>query len=121
MLVCSGGDIGEDIGEDKQLTMAVASEEEIAISKKFARDAYLACTFLLHDDRNRYGTLIEDLVTDFVQGQDHYPRTVTSAYNLLIQWKQKAQNLLRALSVLGNSGIGRGRRDYTCQHWGETR
>ncbi len=79
-MVYSGGDIGTDIGlaekalASKDLTMQTASSEKIEISKSFARDAYLACAFLLGSDGNRYGKLIEDLENDFIQGQDRYPQ-----------------------------------------------
>ncbi len=74
----------------KDLTMQTASSKEIEISKSFARDAYLACAFLLGSDCNRDGKLIEDLENDFIQGQDRYPKTVTSAYNSLVHWKQNS-------------------------------
>ncbi len=85
--------------------MKTASKEKLAITKKFARDAYLAYAFLLGADRNQYGKLIKVLGNNFIQGQDRYPKTVTAAYNLLLHWKQNPQNLMRAFGALGNSGI----------------
>ncbi|KAL7559814.1 hypothetical protein ACA910_003978 [Epithemia clementina (nom. ined.)] len=60
-----------------------------------ARDWYLAFAFLAGADRTRYGRLLENLENDFLQGQDRYPKTVTAAYNLLVNWKQDPRNLIR--------------------------
>ncbi len=75
------------------------------ISKSFAKNAHLACAFLLGSDRNRYGKLIEDLENDYSQGQDRYPKTITAAYNLLVHWKQNPQNRIRALGTSVTSGV----------------
>jgi hypothetical protein len=43
-----------------------------------------------------YGKLIEDLENDFIQGQDSYPKILTSAYNLMVNWKQNPNNLMHS-------------------------
>lgn len=39
--------------------------------------------FLLGCDRCRYGKLLDDLVNDFLQDNNHYLTTVVAAYNLV--------------------------------------
>ena len=111
VLMYSGGDIGTDTGlvekalASQGLTMETATVEQLENSRDYAKQAYLACAFLLGADRNRYGKLIEDLENDFIQGQDRYPKTVNTAYNLLIHWKQNPQNLIRTLGTTEAGGI----------------
>jgi hypothetical protein len=42
-----------------------------------------------------YGKLIEDLENDHTQKQDWYPKNNGDVYGLLLNWKQKPQNLMR--------------------------
>jgi phosphoribosylanthranilate isomerase len=58
--------------------------EEIADVKKEAQEQYLAVAFLLNADHVQYRRLIEDLEIDYLQGQGNYPKTVTAAYNVLM-------------------------------------
>ena len=90
-----------NIGVDPGIELLVATELKKNVGlltnaeKKDAQDRYLAVAFLLGSDRSRYGKLIENLENEFLQGRNNYPKTVTSAYNLLINWKQDPRNLLR--------------------------
>jgi hypothetical protein len=81
-----------------------ATAEQAAEAIKNTQDQYLAIAFLLGSDRARYGKLIENLENDHTQGQDRYPKTLTSAYSLLTNWKQDATNHMRFLGP-SNDGI----------------
>ncbi len=102
----------------QELTLITPSEQQITISKDYAKQAYLACAFLLVSDRNQYGKLMEDLGNNFIQGQDQYPKTNIGAYNLLVHWKQNPQNLMRAFGTTTGDGIAFanvGKEDMS--HW----
>jgi hypothetical protein len=104
-----GGSVGRHSGliekalKDMSLTRRNASPGQLQAAEKSAKEAYMACAFLLGSDRKRYGKLIEDLENDHVQRNDKYPKTLVEAYNLLIHWKQDPKHLMR---VLGSSGDG---------------
>jgi hypothetical protein len=52
-------------------------------AKKYTKEKYLACIFVLGADRKRYGRLLENPENDFTQKTDRWPNTITDAYNLL--------------------------------------
>eukprot|EP00978_Attheya_sp_CCMP212_P010678 scaffold25993_cov57-Attheya_sp.AAC.2 len=91
----SGGTIGDEPGvvnmimSKRNLNMAAIPPADLAVITKEAREQCLAMSFLARSDRNWYGQKIEDLENDFLQGQDNYPKTVSTAYSLLINWKQE--------------------------------
>ena len=74
-----GGDLGIDQGlinhtfatanpvvnRDKKATPAT-----MEAAKKYAREQYLACAFMLGADRKRYGKLLENLENDYTQKND---------------------------------------------------
>jgi hypothetical protein len=83
----SGGSIGDDPGILEALTDATGTND-LAKLEKEAHEQYLAVAFLLGANSGRYGKLLlEDLENDFLQGQDRYPKTVTTAFSLLTNWK----------------------------------
>ena len=53
-------------------------------------------------DRRRFGRLLENLENDFTAGNDNYPKTLTDAYNMLLEWKDDPRLLMR---MAGNDGI----------------
>ena len=63
---------------------------------------YVALAFLMGSDRNRYGHLLEKLENDFTAGNNNYPKTLTDAYNMLLEWKDDPRLLIR---MAGNDGI----------------
>jgi hypothetical protein len=79
----SGGAIGNHPGivdmiiSRQGLTAALTSDAERAEIAKEAQDEYLAVAFLLHADRTRYSSMLQDYENDFLQGQDNYPKTIT--------------------------------------------
>ncbi len=96
----SGGTIGNHPGivdmimSRRGLIAALTSDAEKAEVAKEAQDEYLAIAFLLHADRTRYSSMLQDYENDFLQGQDNYPKTVTAAYNVLTNWKQDPHKVL---------------------------
>ena len=88
--------------ENKDL-LTVTNAEKRALTTK-AKEKYLATAFLLGADRARYGRYIEDLENDFLQGQDNYPKTVSSSYNVLANWKQDPRNAMRLVGHV-NDGV----------------
>jgi hypothetical protein len=98
----SGGSIGNDPGILEALADAQnevienLSTDKLINLKKEAKEQYLAVAFLLSADHGRYGRLIEDLKNDFLQGQDHYPKTVTATFSLLTNWKQHTMRSMEA-------------------------
>jgi hypothetical protein len=58
-----------------------------------ARDATVACIFILGADKWRFGKLKEDLENAYTQGDDKYPVDLTEAYKLLTNWKQETRTM----------------------------
>jgi hypothetical protein len=106
-----GGDLGIDNGLiDATFTTAnpvvnrdTATPATMEAAKKYAREQYLACAFLLGADRKRYSKFLENLENDYTQKNDRWPKTITDAYSLLINWKQDPRSLLQ---VVGASSDG---------------
>jgi hypothetical protein len=98
----SGGSIGDDPGILEALALkknfdtAAIAATELA---KLQKEAHEQAAFLLGADRARYGRLIESLKNNYLQGQDRYPKTITSALNLLINWKQVNMRLIHLKGV----------------------
>ena len=63
---------------------------------------YLALAFLIGSDQRRFGHLLKKLENDFSAGNDNYPKTLTDAYNMLLEWKDDPRLLIR---MAGNDGI----------------
>jgi hypothetical protein len=72
---------------------------------KSSQEQYLAVAFLLGSNHYRYGKLIENLESDYTQGQDKYLKTVTAAYGLLTNGKQDARNIMRILEPGNHDGV----------------
>ena len=80
---------------EKQIDRSRLSDIEREEIEKEAQGRYLAMTFILNCDRNKYGKMLEDLENGYLHGVDNFPKTMTSAYNLLTNWKQDTRNMLR--------------------------
>lgn len=63
------------------------SDPEYKMGKKEAQDRFLAIAFLSGSDRARYSKLVTDLENNFTRGTDQYPKDLTMAYNLLVNFK----------------------------------
>jgi hypothetical protein len=91
-----GGSIGQDMGLVKAEleAMGVTSTDFAAVSAaqkleatQVAKDKYLAMAFLSGADERRCGKLLLDLQNDYTKGVNNYPVSVTSAFNLLVHYK----------------------------------
>jgi hypothetical protein len=93
----SGGTIGDAPGvvsmimAERNLDMATIPADDLAVIMKEAKYQCLTMSFLARSDRYRYSQKIEGLENNVLQGQDNYPKTVSGAYSLLINWKQEHQ------------------------------
>jgi hypothetical protein len=83
---------------------SIASDKMMVDAEKQAKEMYLACAFILGADKTRYGRLIEDLENSYTQGDDKFPKTMTEAYNLLVNWKQNPQNYMRVVDSAAHEG-----------------
>ena len=79
---------------------ATDAQEEAAETE--ATQWYLALAFLMGSDQSWFGRLLEKLENDFTTGNDNYPKTLTDAYNMLLEWKDNPRLLIR---MAGNNGI----------------
>jgi hypothetical protein len=61
---------------------------EITAAKLTAKERYLSVTMLSAADNSRYSKLNEELENDYTKGRNHYPKTVTDAYNLIMNYRQ---------------------------------
>ena len=104
--------IGAGIGDDDAIMKQVlrsqginiedATDDQEEAAELTGIQWYLALAFLMGSDRNRYGRLLEKLENDFTAGNDNYPKTLTDAYNMLLEWKDDPRLLIR---MAGNDGI----------------
>ena len=100
--------IGDDAAIMKQvlrnqgIEVDAATEAEEEAAETEGKRWYLALAFLMGSDRSRFGRLLEKLENDFTAGNDNYPKTLTDAYNMLLEWKDDPRLLMR---MAGNDGI----------------
>ena len=104
--------IGAGIGDDDAITKQVLRSQGINIddvteAQEEAAEIkgiewYLALAFLMGSDQSRFGRLLEKLENDFMAGHDNYPKTLTDAYNMLLEWKDDPRLLMR---MAGSDGI----------------
>ena len=64
-----------------------------AEQKASVREMGWANWFVLHADRNRYGSLITDLQNNFLTNRDNYPKTLNDAYSRLANWKDPLSSI----------------------------
>ena len=104
--------IGAGIGDDEAIMKQVlrsqgsdvdeATEAQEEAAETEGTQSYLALAFLMESDQSRFGRLLENLENDFTAGNDNYPKTLTDAYNVLLEWKDDPRLLMR---MAGNDGI----------------
>lgn len=83
----------EMVLKDTNLTLQTANEEQKLAARKTAKQWYLAISFLLGANQQRFGGLIEDLANDYLMGTDNYPQTLTECFTLLNHWSHDPKNL----------------------------
>ena len=54
-----------------------------------ARNRSLALSFMKRADKTRYGTLWTDLENQYTRGTDQYPKDLTAAYNMLLNYRRQ--------------------------------
>jgi hypothetical protein len=64
-----------------------ASEVQVIAATVVARDKCLVVAYLSGSDKNRYGSLVEDLENDYTKGNNNYPETLNAAYNLVVNYR----------------------------------
>ena len=109
MLEHCGASLGEDDGiitkvlehHDIEAATATATQKENARIE--AQEWYYGLAFLMGADRVRFGRYLEDLENDFTQGIDQYPKSRVDAHQVLANWKQDPQNLVRLTG--SNDGV----------------
>jgi hypothetical protein len=68
------------------VTLPTSAGVKQAASAK-AKYKCIAVAFLSSVDKTRYGKLLEDLYNDCTKGAEHYPDSITKAYNLVVNYK----------------------------------
>jgi hypothetical protein len=107
----SGGQIGiepsiaEQVATDEGIDMINGTRVEKALVTKTAQSKYLVVAFILGSDRTQFGKMIEDMENGYLQGHNNFPTTLSSAYNLLANWKQDPRNSGRVNSNMTNYGV----------------
>ena len=105
------GSLGRDMGmtlyhlQKNNLTWEGATMKEKELASDQGHEGYMATAFILGSDRRRYGRYIEDLQNDFLQGQDNYPASLVSAYNILLGWKCDPRNMIQVTRGYANDGL----------------
>ena len=73
-------------------------------AKKEEKESYMAMAFISGTNRIKYGRLVKELDNSYLKGNGNdYSKTVTDAYNLLLNYKNDPRNQLG-----GNTGGGDG-------------
>jgi hypothetical protein len=89
---------GGTIGVSPSLSLGLAAElnfntttgseaDRLKISTA-ARERYLATAFIMGADHRRFDGLIRDIENSYLNDLDIYPKTMTAAFNLLVNWKE---------------------------------
>ena len=61
--------------------------EERSQASNHAKEEYLAVLFLWHSDPGHYSSLLADLENSYTRGIDEYPKTLSRAYDYLVNYK----------------------------------
>ena len=77
----------DTVDEDKP------KEDVTAASKTATEEAYMATLFLSGLKNARYGALLNEMHNAFHMGRDEYPKTLTSAYDLAINWEGETKGV----------------------------
>jgi hypothetical protein len=75
--------LSENIAREKEVLV----EEQSELDNVTAYQQYIGAAFILGADRNCFGKLLDKLQNDHLQGYNGYPKSLTSAYHLLVNWK----------------------------------
>ena len=62
------------------------SVDQVATAEKIVKEQYIGCLFLMNADQTRYFYVLKDLSNNFLLFQNDYPKTLTEAYNMLLNY-----------------------------------
>jgi hypothetical protein len=91
-----GGNIGNYPGaiktalKVKYINQKNATDSEMEVATKTVKERYLTVAMLSSDNKLRYGKLTEYLQNDYTKGIKVCTKTVTKAYNLIINYRQSS-------------------------------
>jgi hypothetical protein len=74
--------------KEKMRGLASANLKELDEAKATSKERYLAVAMISACDNSRYNRLSEELENDYTKGSNHYPKTITEAYNLIVNYRQ---------------------------------
>jgi hypothetical protein len=76
--------------KDKGGGLASITPTELDEARATAKERYLAVASMSAADKSRYSKLTEELGNDYTKDSNRYPKTVTEAYNLIVnyQWSR---------------------------------
>ena len=63
--------------------------------KKIGRDCTLGAAFICGADPTRYGALIADLTNQYNKGKDEYPKDITAAYSMIVNYRAPTNAIAR--------------------------
>jgi ribosomal protein S7 len=88
--------MGATIGPHRGVINMITGEAGVATPVQIneANELSIAVAFINNADKTRYGRLLEDLRNNYLMGQDNYPKTLNSAYNLLVNWQQDPRYMI---------------------------
>jgi len=78
-------------------------------------EEYLAMSFFVRADPKCYGPLIANAQNDFVGGIDKYPKTISKAYNMLVNYVSPSK-IFNADEQDGGM-LKRGQHSWWCRLW----
>jgi hypothetical protein len=92
VIVHIGGEIGLDPVMIKKWGDELGKEvhEMTKLDTHKVTDEYLAIAFLDGSDHSRFGSLLDRLQSDYLQGKNGYPCTLTMAYHLQTNWEPES-------------------------------
>jgi hypothetical protein len=109
VVVYNGGAFGVNTGivdevlKESNVIPAQATPDEVKDAESKSKERAAAVAFLLGADKKRYGKLVEDLENSFTQGEDRYPKDLTGAYKLMINWKQEHRDVIKMVRAPPNA------------------
>jgi Zinc knuckle len=110
----NGGTFGKNEGainaclRDKNIDPDKATDAQKEQAEIDAKGRAEAVAFLLGADEERYGKLVEDLENSFTQGDNRYPKDLTDAYKLLVNWKQEHRTVIKIIRGGGTNASSSG-------------
>ena len=109
VIIYSGGEIGLDpdmikLAEaDIGVKYTEGTDDQKTKIHAAAKELYSATCFFLGADKHWYGRLIENTENSFIQNMIQYPKTISAAHSLLLNYKQDPRNLIKMVGGFSDS------------------